>query len=78
MNDPPEFHFEVTGPEIEAAVKRGDYEWLCTHVFIPATVQFLEKKRLDAMMKGGPRPRSRRPVGEPRSSRTRRTRDSGH
>jgi hypothetical protein len=62
MTDEPEFHFDVSGPEIEAAVARGDYEWLCTHVFIPATVQFLRKKNTDALI-NDPRPRSRRPVG---------------
>ena len=62
MSDEPEFHFEVTGPEIEAAIRRGDYEWLCTHVFTPALVQFLEKKRTDALL-SNPRPRARRPVG---------------
>jgi hypothetical protein len=70
MTDEPEFHFEVTGPEIEAAVARGDYEWLCTHVFIPATVQFLEKKHTAALL-NNPRPRARRPVA--RHPRTRRS-----
>ena len=39
MNDRPEFHFEVSTAEIEAAISRGDYEWLCEHVFTPALVQ---------------------------------------
>jgi hypothetical protein len=70
-DQPPEFHFEVTGPEIEAAVARGDYAWLCEHVFIPATVQFLRKKNTAALL-NNPRPRARRPVGKRRSHRTRR------
>ncbi len=35
MSDQPEFHFEVTSEEIGAAIDRGDYEWLCAHVFGP-------------------------------------------
>jgi hypothetical protein len=36
MSDQPEFDLKVTGPEIEAAIKRGDYEWLVENVFTPA------------------------------------------
>ena len=68
-DEPIDFKFEVTGPEIEAAVKRGDYEWLCTHVFTPALVQFMEKKRTDAML-NDPRPRARRPVTRRRTRRS--------
>jgi hypothetical protein len=73
MNDDPDFHFDVTGAEIEAAVRRGDYEWLCEHVFIPATAQFFRKKHTDALI-NNPRPRSRRPAStrRPRNNRTRR------
>jgi hypothetical protein len=48
VSDELEFHFEVTGAEIRAALERHDYEWLVTHVFNPALVQFLEKKNTDA------------------------------
>jgi hypothetical protein len=68
MTDEPEFHFEVSGPEIEAAVKRGDYAWLVENVFNPALVQFLEKKNTDALL-NNPRPRARRPVTRPRRTR---------
>jgi hypothetical protein len=68
MTDDPEFHFEVTGAEIEAAVRRGDYEWLCEHVFNPALVQFLRKKNTDALI-NNPRPRTRRRVTRHRRTR---------
>ena len=36
MSDEPEFRFDVSTAEIEAAIKRGDYEWLVENVFTPA------------------------------------------
>jgi hypothetical protein len=72
MSDEPNFHFDVTGAEIEAAVARGDYAWLCEHVFIPATVQFMREKHTAALVKGSRLPRGRRPIGKRRSHRTRR------
>ena len=69
MTDEPEFHFEVSTAEIEAALKRKDYGWLVEHVFNPALVQFLEKKNTDALI-NNPRPRSRRAVTRPRRRRT--------
>ena len=71
MNDDPEFHFEVTGAEIEAAVSRGDYAWLVENVFNPALVQFLEHQQTKALI-NNPRPRTRRPAGT-RRPRTRRS-----
>jgi hypothetical protein len=70
MTHDPEFHFEVTTAEIEAAIARGDYPWLCEHVFGPALVQFLEHKNTKALI-NNPRPRARRPAGT-RRPRTRR------
>ncbi len=69
-DQPPEFHFEVTGAEIRAAIERHDYEWLVTHVFNPALVQFLVKKNTTALI-NNPRPRARRQAGT-RRPRTRR------
>ena len=40
MNDRPEFTFDVSTADIETAVGRGDYAWLCEHVFTPALAQF--------------------------------------
>jgi hypothetical protein len=73
MNDDPEFHFDVTTAEIEAALPRKDYGWLVEHVFNPALVQFLEKKNTAALI-NNPRPRARRQAGtrRHRNSRTRR------
>jgi hypothetical protein len=59
MTDEPEFHFEVTGAEIRAALERHDYPWLCEHVFGPALVQFLDHKHTEALL-NNPRPRARR------------------
>jgi hypothetical protein len=75
MNDEPEFHFEVTGAEIRAAIDRGDYPWLCEHVFGPALAQFLRKQNTDALVKGSTLPRSRRRAGTRRhhNNRTRRS-----
>ncbi len=70
MNDVPEFHFDVTTAEIEDAISRGDYPWLCEHVFTPALVQFLEHKNTKALL-NNPRPRARRQSGT-RRNRTRR------
>ena len=70
MSDKP-FHFEVTGAEITAAVARGDYPWLCKHVFIPAAVQFMREKHTAALVKGSTLPRGRRRAGT-RRHRTRR------
>ena len=70
MNDDPDLYFDVSTAEIEAAVARGDYAWLCANVFGPALVQFLEKKNTDALM-NNPRPRARRLAGM-RRPRTRR------
>ncbi len=70
MTDEPEFHFEVTGAEIRAAIDRGDYPWLCEHVFGPALAQFIRKRNTDALI-NNPCPRARRPV-----TRRRRTRRS--
>jgi hypothetical protein len=63
MTDQPDFHFEVSTAEIEAALKRKDYGWLCEHVFNPALAQFLRKKNTAALVKGSTLPRSRRPAG---------------
>jgi hypothetical protein len=71
MNDEPEFHFEVTGAEIRAAIDRGDYPWLCEHVFGPALAQFIRKQNTDALI-NNPRPRARRQAGT-RRPRTRRS-----
>ncbi len=73
MSDQPEFHFEVTGAEIRAALERHDYEWLVANVFNVALVQFFEKKRTKALI-NNPRPRARRQVGtrRHRNNRTRR------
>jgi hypothetical protein len=70
MSDQREFHFEVTSEEIGAAIDRGDYEWLCTHVFAPALAQFMRKQNTNAPI-NNPRPRARRPVT--RHHRTRRS-----
>ena len=70
MNDQPEFTFDVSTAEIEAAIARKDYAWLVTHVFNPALVQFLEKKHTAALI-NNPRPRARRAVT--RHHRTRRS-----
>jgi hypothetical protein len=68
MTDQPEFHFEVTTAEIEAALERHDYGWLVENVFNPALAQFLRKKNTDALI-NDPRPRGRRPVTRPRRTR---------
>ncbi len=68
MNDDPEFHFEVSTAEIEAALKRKDYQWLVENVFTPALVQFLVKQNTTALI-NNPRPRSRRPVTRHRQTR---------
>ena len=68
MTDEPEFHFEVTGAEIRAALERHDYEWLVENVFNPALAQFLRKKNTDALI-NNPRPRARRPVTRHRRTR---------
>jgi hypothetical protein len=73
MIDQPEFHFDVSTTEIEAGISRGDYPWLCEHVFTPALVQFLDKKRTDVLI-NNPRPRARRQAGT-RRHRTRRLRE---
>jgi hypothetical protein len=74
VNDQPDFHFEVTGAEIRAAIDRGDYPWFCEHVFGPALAQFFRKKHTAALVKGSTLPRSRRPAGarRHRNNRTRR------
>jgi hypothetical protein len=48
MTDDPNFKFDVTGAEIEAALARGDYEWLCKHVFNPALAQFISAEHRTA------------------------------
>jgi hypothetical protein len=68
MTDDPEFHFDVSTAEIEAALKRHDYAWLVENVFNPALVQFLLKKNTAALVKGSKRPRARRPFGKTRRS----------
>jgi len=68
MNDDPEFHFEVSTAEIEAALKRKDYQWLVENVFNPALVQFLDKKHTAALI-NNPRPRARRQAGTRRRTR---------
>ncbi len=70
MNDRPEFTFDVSTADIETAVGRGDYAWLCEHVFTPALAQFHRQQNTDALI-NNPRPRARRPVT--RHHRTRRS-----
>jgi hypothetical protein len=60
MSDQPGFHFDVSTAEIEAAIDRKDYGWLCENVFTPTLAQFLRKKNTDALI-NNPRPRTRRP-----------------
>jgi hypothetical protein len=48
--------------DIKAALARGDYPWLCEHVFIPALAQFLREEETASLVKN-PRPRSRRLAG---------------
>jgi len=50
MSDDPDFTFDVTGAEIEAAIKRGDYGWLCENVFNPALAQFLVKRNTQRLV----------------------------
>ena len=68
MNDQPEFTFDVSTAEIEAAIARKDYAWLVEHVFNPALVQFLDKKHTAALI-NNPRPRARRQAGTRRRTR---------
>jgi hypothetical protein len=63
MTDEPTFRFEVSTADIEAALKRKDYGWLCEHVFNPALAQFLRKRHTDALLNGSKLPRTRRPTG---------------
>ena len=67
MSNGPEFHFDVSTAEIEAAIGRGG--WLCEHVFTTALAQFLEKKHTAALI-NNPRPRSRRAVTRRRTRRS--------
>jgi hypothetical protein len=69
MSDQPEFHFEVTGAEIAAALERHDYGWLVDNVFTPALAQFMRKKHTAALI-NNPRPRARRPTGTRRRTRS--------
>jgi hypothetical protein len=73
VSEHPDFHFEVSYAEIQAAIARKDYGWLVEHVFNPALAQFLRKKNTDTLI-NNPRPRARRPAGmrRHRNSRTRR------
>jgi len=68
MTDRPEFDLKVTGAEIEAAIARKDYAWLCEYVFNPALVQFFDKKHTAALI-NNPRPRARRQAGTRRRTR---------
>ena len=74
MSDEPEFHFEVSYADIAAALERHDYEWLVTHLFTPALMQFIDKRHTAALI-NNPRPRARRPAGT-RRHRNNRTRGS--
>jgi hypothetical protein len=70
MNDEPKTYLKVSAAEIRAAIDRGDYEWMCQHVFIPTVVDMLRSERTVALM-NGPRPRSRRRTDRSRSHRNR-------
>ncbi|HMA70435.1 MAG TPA: hypothetical protein VKP67_02925 [Xanthobacteraceae bacterium] len=70
MTEEPKSSIKVNAAEIQAAMDRDDYAWLCEHVFIPTVVDMLRAERTVALM-NGPRPRSRRRIGRGRSHRTR-------
>jgi hypothetical protein len=51
-----------TEADVMPAVARDDYQWLVDNVFIPAMAQIVREEHTAALVKGGPRPRSRRLV----------------
>jgi hypothetical protein len=60
-----------TEADVMAAVERDDYQWLVTHVLIPALLQIMREDHTNALI-NNPRPRARRAAGT-RRPRTRRS-----